>query len=54
MAVPDFYHFEYLMYFSVLNLPANEYKAKWAKIKEGQILYTGFAVCYFHPFTPSK
>ena len=38
MAVPDFYHFEYLMYFSVLNLPTNEYRAK---IKEGQILYTG-------------
>lgn len=43
MAVPDFYHFEYLMYISVLNLPTNEYRAKWAKIKEGQIhvLYTG-------------
>ena len=43
MAVPDFYHFEYLnlMYISVLNLPTNEYRAKWAKIKEGKKLYTG-------------
>ena len=28
------------MYISVLNLPTNEYRAKWAKIKK-EVLYTG-------------